>query len=180
MRGTRRLLAMWLTVAGCTVDVAPVSVEKLVIGVRGDHQRGFERALLRDSIVVAVKSPQGDAVAGVRVSFAPSGGGVVSPSSSVTDARGIASTAWQLGGGTSQQSLTAFVGNGPSERVAMFQAVAARYVASPPRRARIGASRHLDRIGRCRARGSAFGCRCRRRALATMGRAVVGCRGRFS
>jgi hypothetical protein len=64
----------------------------------GDAQTRVAGAALRDSLVVAVTDRLGNPVPGVPVAWsAPTGGGRVSPASSVTDARGLARTALMLG-----------------------------------------------------------------------------------
>lgn len=57
-------------------------------------------------IQVQTSDSYGNAVGGITVNFAPSGGGVANPSSAVTSGSGTAQTAWTLGPASGVQTLT--------------------------------------------------------------------------
>lgn len=61
-----------------------------------------------DTVAVRAVDPAGAPLAGFSVSFSVSdGGGSVEPASAVTDAEGVAVTAWTLGEDTATNQLTA-------------------------------------------------------------------------
>jgi hypothetical protein len=71
---------------------APTALAK----VGGDAQTGDPGAAL-DSLAVRVTDANGNPVSGAAVTFAPVGGGSVSPATTTTGANGIARTRWTLG-----------------------------------------------------------------------------------
>ena len=89
----------------------PASLDK----VSGDEQAGFVGEPVPISPTVRVLDANGHAAALVRVRFqATAGGGSVSPESVLSDADGLAGTAWTLGR-ESEQTLVAAAGNAAVE-----------------------------------------------------------------
>jgi hypothetical protein len=109
VRGTARILAQLLTGAKDTVQlVVTLPAAQLVKPTTGsgDGQTGASGAALPQPIVVKVAASDGVGVVGAPVTFTVStGGGSVSPSSGVTDANGLAQTAWTLGPSAGTQFL---------------------------------------------------------------------------
>ena len=68
-----------------------------ILAVGGDDQTGTILEPLPDSLVVQVRDRFGSPVSGIRIAWSAADGGQVSPSSSVTDAGGRASTERVLG-----------------------------------------------------------------------------------
>lgn len=84
-------------------DVAPAPPANLTV-VGGGNQTVPPSTTLPDSVVVRVTDTFGFARAGVTVNWSvASGGGAVSPTSSVTDANGRAATQWTVGAAGFQQ-----------------------------------------------------------------------------
>jgi hypothetical protein len=84
-------------------------------------------AVLSVPLAVRVTATDGAPVAGITVSWAvTSGGGSVSPTTSVTDADGVAETTWTLGPVPGQQTVTATIEGGVSTT---FTAIATTAVA---------------------------------------------------
>ncbi|HSE43963.1 MAG TPA: Ig-like domain-containing protein [Gemmatimonadales bacterium] len=79
---------------------------KALVQAGGDGQVGETGQLLPDMLAVRVTDKYGNPVSGIKVRWNP-GAGVVSPTSSVSNSAGLAETAWTLGGGAGQQSVTA-------------------------------------------------------------------------
>jgi len=76
----------------------------------GDGQSGAPLTVLPDSLVVRVGDAHGNPVPGVAVSWAlTGGGGMLSPGSVVTDASGLARTAWTMGSTVGPVAATATV-----------------------------------------------------------------------
>jgi hypothetical protein len=75
----------------------------------GDGQTGTVGQTLGAPLEVLVTDAFGNAVSGVTVNWAPSGDGTASPTSSQTNASGIASTEWTLGTTAGEQTLDASV-----------------------------------------------------------------------
>lgn len=116
--GRRPFAAAALTAAsllGCgggSPSSPPPPQDPLVVakaGASGDAQTGTVATALAAPLRVAV-TRGGQPVAGVTVSWSTSGtGAAATPSSSVTDAQGIASTAWTLAQTSGPKSATASV-----------------------------------------------------------------------
>lgn len=88
---------------------------KVLQSYSGDNQQGTAGATLAGSLVVEVLGTKGEPVGGATVTFAiASGGGTVSPTSSVTDASGLARTTLTLGSAAGMQSVTASVSGLPA------------------------------------------------------------------
>jgi protocatechuate 3,4-dioxygenase beta subunit len=83
-----------------------------LIGIAGDGQTGGVRAVLADSLVVALRTPAGAPIQGATVVWAATGGGRVSPAASRTDAQGRARAAWTLGAVAGTQLSSATVDEG--------------------------------------------------------------------
>jgi plastocyanin len=88
----------------------------------GDAQTGAAGAKLAAPIRVIV-TQDGAAKAGVSVGWAAGAGGAVAPTSSTTDATGIASTAWTLGAAAGDQTAQATLA-GASGSPVVFHATA--------------------------------------------------------
>ena len=73
--------------------------------VSGDGQTGVPRQPLPLPIVVQVVDQRGVAVAGATVNFLGAAGGSANPRQAQTDARGMASAVWTLGGTPGLQTL---------------------------------------------------------------------------
>lgn len=77
----------------------------------GDGQAAIAGTKLISPLVVKVTNSRGKAVQGVTVSWAvASGGGSLSAATTTTDAAGLASTEWTVGGAVGEQSVTASAG----------------------------------------------------------------------
>ncbi|MEZ4413385.1 MAG: hypothetical protein R2910_10405 [Gemmatimonadales bacterium] len=81
-----------------------------VFAVRGNNQSAEVGAALTDSLIVRVTDRYGNSVAGASVSWAPLGGGSVSPASSTTGTAGTAATLRTLGPTAGPQGATATAG----------------------------------------------------------------------
>jgi hypothetical protein len=88
--------------AGTAVADAPDTLFK----VSGDSVQGQPGGALANPLVVKVADQHGNGVAGVDVTFTPTQGSA-NPTDATTDAQGLASTAWTLGGTEGGQSLVA-------------------------------------------------------------------------
>ena len=78
--------------------------------VDGDGQAGSVGAELPDPLVVQVVDAENRPIAGVRVAFAlgaRADGGDTSPDTALTNAEGLASTRWILGGSSGRQEVKA-------------------------------------------------------------------------
>ena len=96
-------------ITGPAFDVATASAARLAVA-SGGGQSGPGGSALPQPIVVQVTDAFGNPVvgAGTTVNFAVStGGGTVTPSASVTNASGRASTSWKLGAVAGAQSIVA-------------------------------------------------------------------------
>ncbi len=78
-----------------------------LISLRGGGQHGPVSAELLDPLVVRAEDKDGNPIAAGEVRWSASGGGSVSPATSVTDADGITSTRWTLGATLGSQTMTA-------------------------------------------------------------------------
>lgn len=98
MKGGLLLLAA-LALGGCYDDddydpSVPTNMEK----VAGDGQSGETGEILGQPLSVIVLNLEGDPVPGVEVQwFVVSGGGILTPSRSLTDENGLATATFQLG-----------------------------------------------------------------------------------
>ncbi|MBK6496615.1 MAG: Ig-like domain-containing protein [Gemmatimonadetes bacterium] len=100
-----------LAVLGCAEDpvVAPPVATSLQV-VSGNSQSGTPGYRLGAEVAVRLVDQRGDPVAGATVNFASTeAGAVAEPSSAVTDADGVARSAWRLGAGIGTQRLAATV-----------------------------------------------------------------------
>lgn len=88
-----------------TATALPAAAKALVLA-GGDAQVGETGQLLPDMLAVTVTDKYGNPVSGIKVLWNPGDGGV-DPRSSMSNSAGRAETAWTLGGGAGQQSLTA-------------------------------------------------------------------------
>ena len=101
----------------------PASVEALSSGPALTGTVGAELAApVRVRVVGAGARPVG----GATVSWTAAGGGTATPTSSVTDRDGVASTSWRLGGTAGAQQLTATVSGGAVSGVLVATAAAGR------------------------------------------------------
>ena len=108
-------------VATAGVEVA-LQAAGLEVASGGD-QRGFEHQAPPQPVVVRRTGPGGSPVAGVAVRFEVlSGGGTVDSGVETTDAAGLASVRWVLGGTASLQTLAASVDGGSRVEVAAHSA----------------------------------------------------------
>ena len=88
------------------VDQSPAAIEVF----DGDEQTGAVGAELDEPLVVRVMDAQDQPVQGVRVVFAlgtGASGGDVTPDTALTNAEGLASSRWVLGGSSGQQEVDA-------------------------------------------------------------------------
>jgi hypothetical protein len=88
------------------VDQSPATIEVF----DGDEQFGAVGAELDEPLVVRVVDAQNQPVQGVRVAFAlgtGASGGDVTPDTALTNAEGLASSRWVLGGSSGQQEVDA-------------------------------------------------------------------------
>jgi trimeric autotransporter adhesin len=110
--GTAQITATSEGVSGsATVRVAVGGPANLQI-VSGDNQTGARRSALPAPLVVRVTDAQGFPVPGVTVAWSvASGGGSVSPATSLTGPTGEASTSFTLGQGLGNQGVSAAVGS---------------------------------------------------------------------
>jgi len=91
--------------------------------VGGNNQQDTVGRLLTEDLVVRLDDQSGDIMAGQTVSFsATQGGGTVGSASVTTDADGLASTTWTLGGSAGTQQVTVGVPN--ASPTATFSATA--------------------------------------------------------
>lgn len=100
--------------AGATVRFSataqPGPASRLV-RVSGSGQSGTVGSSLPAPLVVRVEDDQENPVTGISIAWTVSeGGGAVSPSSSTTDAQGLAQTTWTLGTAAGQNTATASLG----------------------------------------------------------------------
>ena len=80
--------------------------------VSGDGQRAAAGAALPDRIVVRATDAEGDPVAGATIVFTPGADhGTADPAEVLSDAEGLARTAWTLGAPPGRQELVASAGN---------------------------------------------------------------------
>lgn len=127
----------------------PASLDK----VSGDEQAGFVGERVPISPTVRVLDANGHAAALVRVRFeATTGGGSVSPESILSDADGLAGTAWTLGR-ESEQTLVAAAGNATVEFTATSTELPLTIVTDTLARARLT----LSYSERLEARGGSGG-----------------------
>jgi len=83
--------------------------------VSGNNQTGVAGSTLPAALVVSVKDAAGRAVAGATVSWAVvAGGGSVTPTTSMTDSAGFATTNWTLGAAPGANRVTATAGTLPA------------------------------------------------------------------
>ena len=92
--------------AAATVEVLAVPTE--IVAITGHQQSGLPNTALEDSVVFRVLDRHGNGVSGVSVAFGvTSGGGSVSPTSSVSNAQGRVRVQWTLGPEFADQSIEA-------------------------------------------------------------------------
>ena len=94
------------SVAVASVPVVPGVATRLEI-VGGDHQQGLQNASLPETLVVRAVDASGRPVPGVFVAWTPTEDGRAAPTLVATDASGLASTRWTLGGKQGNQKMTA-------------------------------------------------------------------------
>ncbi len=106
------------TVSAVASPGPPATVTRL----RGDAQKGWTGGLLADSVAISVKDQYDNAIPGVEVAFAVTGGGgTASPPLAATRPSGEVRTAWRLGPGITSNALEARV---PGLAPLSFSAVA--------------------------------------------------------
>lgn len=88
---------------GSSTTFAATAIPLLTI-VSGNNQRAAPYLQVRDSLVVRAARADGTPVAGLTINWVPTGGSV-SPTSSVTDAQGLARTTYTTGGTGTYQVL---------------------------------------------------------------------------
>lgn len=112
------LLALALLPAsGCARDAASAPPEPLLLDVvAGDGQTGAVGGMTGDPLVVRVHTAAGEPVAHARVTWSASGGGLVMPGETTTDANGRASGYWLLDARVGAQVATASVERGARDR----------------------------------------------------------------
>jgi alpha-tubulin suppressor-like RCC1 family protein len=93
--------------AACRGDSTGSRTPAAVAVLSGSGQPGTVGQPLASPVSVRVTDAGGRPVRGVAVQWAASGGGSLSPASSVTDASGTATAQWTLGGTAGPQSATA-------------------------------------------------------------------------
>jgi hypothetical protein len=112
---TSRQFGWWLAalaVAGCGGGDTPVQpvVPTTIAQSAGMDQTGVVGSALAESLTVRITDSQGNPAPSVTVAWSVvSGDGTVSPSSSTTDANGVASSAFTLGPAEGQQQAQASV-----------------------------------------------------------------------
>ena len=119
-RRPSRLTALWVVAAalfaGCNKeainDPRIVSLEL----VSGMNQSGFVGGLLTNPLVVRAQDQDGEPVSGIQIAWTVTGGGLATPSSGVSDADGLTSTSYRLGGTVGTQTVTAII-NGDDQGV---------------------------------------------------------------
>ncbi|MFA6165659.1 MAG: Ig-like domain-containing protein [Gemmatimonadaceae bacterium] len=105
-RGTAKVYALLLTgPADSAVVTVTLPASQLQL-VSGGGQSAPAGATLAQPVVARVVASDGVGVGGVTVTFAASGGGTVTPATSVSDASGNVSTQWKLGPTAGAQTLT--------------------------------------------------------------------------
>ena len=129
MRTTRlaliALAGLLPAVMTCGGDSTGPSLPAALSRVGGDGQSAAVGQALSSPLVVKVVDASGSAVQGVAVTWAvASGGGSLSPSSSTTDAQGLASTTWTLGLIAGSNSATARVAGAAAITPVSFTATA--------------------------------------------------------
>jgi hypothetical protein len=105
------LLGVAGAVAGCSDDSGSTPIPMAVAQTEdesGDGQDGFVGATLDDALRVIV-TRDGQPVEDVEVQWTSATGGTFRPDTSLTDANGIATTAWTLGPTPGDQSASARV-----------------------------------------------------------------------
>jgi alpha-tubulin suppressor-like RCC1 family protein len=119
-RRPSRLTDLWVVAAalfaGCNKEALPepriVSLEL----VSGMNQSGFVGGLLTNPLVVRAQDQDGEPVSGIQIAWTVTGGGLATPSSGVSDADGLTSTSYRLGGTVGTQTITAII-NGDHQGV---------------------------------------------------------------
>lgn len=79
--------------------------------VSGDGQSAQPGQELAASLVVRIRDALGNPISGQNVMWSTAHGGTLVPTTSMTDANGLAATRWQLGPGGGAQSATAMAGS---------------------------------------------------------------------
>jgi hypothetical protein len=119
-RATWYLLALAAVACSDSTDVQPEPTR--VEASAGTDQSGIVGAALHDSLVVRVTDANGDGVPGVTANWSVlSGGGQISPTSSTTDAGGVAAAEFTLGPTEGDQQAQAEL-NGLSGSPVVFTA----------------------------------------------------------
>lgn len=108
-RGPARITAQLLTGPADTVTLTVLPKLASLASISGNGQSGPGDAVLASPVVVRANATDGQPMAGVTVTFAPSAGGTVGAASVVTDASGLAQTTWRLAPGIGAQTLLASV-----------------------------------------------------------------------
>jgi hypothetical protein len=113
--------ALGLSACGDGVVLPDEGAPATIMVVSGDTQTGPAGAALSQALVVRVSDSRDRPVANQTVGFAvDAGGGQVAPSSTTTNADGLASTAWTLGPTAGQQRVRAqATGNGAPANLAV-------------------------------------------------------------
>ncbi|MEO6057086.1 MAG: Ig-like domain repeat protein [Gemmatimonadales bacterium] len=111
--GTQQTAASAPGLAGSPVvfmHTATAGAAAVLEKVSGDGQSAVVGTSLPEPLVVSARDGDGNAVVGLAVAWVGgSGGGSLTPATSLTDAAGRASTQWTLGSGTGTNTATAVV-----------------------------------------------------------------------
>ncbi len=117
--GTQTIIASVPGVSPATFHATATPDDAVIISiVGGNNQSAPPGAPLQDSLAVTVRDQYGNGVSGVTVVWAPGTllDGTLSPSSSVTDPNGRATTRWTIGGSGGPKSALATSGQIPAVR----------------------------------------------------------------
>jgi hypothetical protein len=121
---TALLLALACAACGDSTEPPPAPTPTTLMAFDGSSQQGPAATTLSQPLRVRVTDAEGQPVAGVTVTWSVgAGGGSVSPTSSETDADGLASTTFTLGGQAGTQTAQATVA-GLTGSPAVFTATA--------------------------------------------------------
>jgi hypothetical protein len=114
--------------AGCSggSDGPPPEPASVALADAGASLAGTVGADLAAPVRVRVTAADGRAVRGATVTWSPANDGRATPATSVTDADGVASTVWTLGGSAGVQALVASTGSAAVKTQLLATAAAGR------------------------------------------------------